>query len=116
VHFEVHPRQLLRLHYNGAVDPTSYLDHWQHLSHIHAPRPVHPGFPPGSVRREASYVWRQLLASRGLIKHAPSPKDRPKIAVPGGELDVSSPLGAPVSSLAAGPKGLGGGGLSTPLL
>src|SRR5581483_7684127 len=30
LHFEIHPRQLLRLRYNGAVDPTRYLDKWTH--------------------------------------------------------------------------------------
>ena len=28
LHFEVHPHQLLRLRYDGAVDPTTYLDGW----------------------------------------------------------------------------------------
>ena len=34
LHFEVHPRQLLHLGYDGAVDPTSYLNHWTHLNHV----------------------------------------------------------------------------------
>ena len=83
VHFEIHPRTLLRLHYNGAVDPTSYLDHWTHLKHVTAPRPEHPPLPPGPVRREASYVFRELLAARHLIKHAPPPRERPHVQVPG---------------------------------
>ena len=31
LHFEIHPVGLLGLGYDGAVDPTSYLDAWRHL-------------------------------------------------------------------------------------
>src|SRR5579864_2429021 len=34
LHFEVHPVGLLGLGYDGAVDPTSYLDAWQHLQDV----------------------------------------------------------------------------------
>jgi murein DD-endopeptidase MepM/ murein hydrolase activator NlpD len=34
LHFEVHPVQLLGLGYDGAVNPTSYLDAWQHLQDV----------------------------------------------------------------------------------
>ena len=34
LHFEVHPVQLLGLGYDGAVDPTKYLDAWKHLQDI----------------------------------------------------------------------------------
>jgi len=34
LHFEVHPVGLLGLGYDGAVDPTSYLDAWTHLQNI----------------------------------------------------------------------------------
>src|SRR5439155_23128553 len=70
LHFEIHPRSLLHLHYKGAVDPTSYLEQWQHLKSIRSPRPAHPRFPHGSLRREASLVWRQLLVARGLVGRA----------------------------------------------
>jgi murein DD-endopeptidase MepM/ murein hydrolase activator NlpD len=88
LHFEIHPHQLLRLDYNGAVNPTSYLEGWRHLATPKAPLPVHPPFPGGTVRREASYIWRELLAARGLTE-APKPSERPRIAVPHG--DESSP-------------------------
>jgi hypothetical protein len=71
LHFEIHPRSLLPLRYDGAVDPTSYLDHWAHLSHEHGSRPLHPHFPSGSARAQAIYVYRELLAARGLIRHRP---------------------------------------------
>ena len=85
LHFEIHPHQLLGLDYNGAVDPTGYLDDWRHVKRLRAPMPVHPRFPLGAVRAEASYVWRQLLAARGLAAHAPTAQERPHIAVPGAD-------------------------------
>ena len=82
LHFEIHPHQLLRLDYNGAVNPTGYLYSWRHVARPRAPKPAHPPFPPGAVRAEARYVWRQLLAARGLISHPPHPSERPHIRVP----------------------------------
>jgi len=115
LHFEVHPRHLLFLGYNGAVDPTGYLDGWPHLASVSTPRPVHPGFPPGAVRQEASYVWRELLAARGITRHAPSPKDRPHIALPSlvGGLDAA-PFGLPDTGLGAAART--GSRLPAPLL
>jgi murein DD-endopeptidase MepM/ murein hydrolase activator NlpD len=34
LHFEVHPVGLLGLGYDGAVDPTSYLDRWRHVQDV----------------------------------------------------------------------------------
>jgi hypothetical protein len=82
LHFEIHPHQLLRLDYNGAVDPTRYLDAWPHVEHARASKPTHPPFPLGTVRAEARFVWRQLLAARGLISHAPRLSERPRIGIP----------------------------------
>jgi hypothetical protein len=72
LHFEIHPRSLLPLRYDGAVDPTSYLDRWARLSHAHGSRPLHPRLPHGSARAQATYVYSALLAARGLIKRRPS--------------------------------------------
>jgi murein DD-endopeptidase MepM/ murein hydrolase activator NlpD len=82
LHFEIHPHQLLPLDYNGAVDPTGYLDGWRHIAVAHAPKPAHPSFPVGVVREEARFVWRRLLAARGLISRAPAPSERPSIHLP----------------------------------
>jgi murein DD-endopeptidase MepM/ murein hydrolase activator NlpD len=53
LHFEVHPASLLFLGYDGAVDPTPYLDAWRHLQDVHfpsgvawAPQPLHSLLPP----------------------------------------------------------------------
>src|SRR5436190_586104 len=71
LHFEIHPRSLLPLRYDGAVDPTSYLDRWARLSNARGSRPLHPRLPRGSAGAQAIYVYGELLAARGLIKRRP---------------------------------------------
>jgi hypothetical protein len=89
LHFEIHPRQLLHLHYNGAVDPTTYLDHWMRVTHVVVPRPTHPRLPgQPQLRKEARYVFRELLVARHLVHHRPSPKERPQVRVPLGAKDA----------------------------
>ena len=44
LHFEVHPVSLLYLGYDGAVDPTPYLDAWKHQQDL--PFPVAAGWAP----------------------------------------------------------------------
>ncbi|MDX6475503.1 MAG: peptidoglycan LD-endopeptidase LytH, partial [Gaiellaceae bacterium] len=44
LHFEVHPVSLLYLGYDGAVDPTAYLDAWSHQQDL--PFPVATGWVP----------------------------------------------------------------------
>jgi len=94
LHFEVHPRSLLQLHYDGAVDPTTYLEGWPHLQHVKAPAPVHPRFPRGkNARQETTLVFRKLLAARGAtaspvasvmpIPELLSPAELPAAAVSG---------------------------------
>jgi len=93
LHFEIHPRSLLHLGYDGAVDPTTYLDHWTHLKHIRAPAPVHPRLPTNPpLRSEARYVFRELLAARHLIGHAPKASQRPHVEVPSGANGFPLPL------------------------
>jgi hypothetical protein len=76
LHFEVHPYGLLKLGYDGAVDPTTYLQTW-HVEHVPAgqiPRPARPGAPAGVPRQEAAVVWHELLAARHLLPKAePAP-------------------------------------------
>jgi murein DD-endopeptidase MepM/ murein hydrolase activator NlpD len=58
LHFEIHPVSLLYLGYDGAVDPTKYLDAWKHAKDLAFPTaagwvPVVPGGPappePGAI-------------------------------------------------------------------
>ena len=94
LHFEIHPRSLLHLGYDGAVDPTTYLNHWTHLEHTRVPAPAHPRLPTDPpLRTEARYVFRELLAARHLIRHAPKPSQRPHIKIPTGA--NGSPLTLP---------------------
>ena len=80
LHFEIHPRQLLRLGYGGAVDPTTYLDSWSHLEDVDAPYPVRPRLPKSPLlRNEARRVFRELLAARHLLE---PPKATPHDPVP----------------------------------
>jgi hypothetical protein len=80
LHFEVHPHQLLRLRYDGAVDPTTYLNSWPHLRSVRAPFPVHPRLPRRpSFRREARQVFRRLLVARQLIEEPTKPIEQPQI-------------------------------------
>jgi len=44
LHFEIHPVSLLYLGYDGAVDPTPYLDAWQHQQDL--PFPIAGGWVP----------------------------------------------------------------------
>jgi murein DD-endopeptidase MepM/ murein hydrolase activator NlpD len=51
LHFEVHPVSLLYLGYDGAVDPTTYLQSWKRIQNL--PFPVAAGWapsPPGVVK------------------------------------------------------------------
>ncbi len=77
LHFEIHPQGLTSFGYDGAVDPTRYLQAWTHLTHVHAPRPTHPRLPrAAAARQEARYVFRELLAARGFLKKKPSAPPR----------------------------------------
>jgi murein DD-endopeptidase MepM/ murein hydrolase activator NlpD len=85
LHFEIHPRPLLHLGYDGAVDPTTYLDGWTHLHHADAPRPAHPPLPEEPrLRSEARYIFRELLAARHVAGHVSRPSPRPHVPIPAG--------------------------------
>jgi len=69
LHFEIHPHQLLKLGYDGAVDPTAYLEKWQvvHVPQNEIPQPAKLKAPSGTPAEEASVVWHQLLVARHLF-------------------------------------------------
>jgi hypothetical protein len=112
LHFEIHPRTLLHLGYDGAVDPTKYLNSWTHLEHVDAPRPTHPPLPEQPLlRNEARYVFRELLAARHLIRDAPKPSQRPHVSIPTGA--NGPPIAAPEPRREAAPATGPRSGMST---
>jgi murein DD-endopeptidase MepM/ murein hydrolase activator NlpD len=71
LHFEIHPhnKKLKRLGYDGAVNPTTYLQSW-HI--VKVPQNKIPGAvrlqaPAGTPSQEAAVVWRELLKARHLM-------------------------------------------------
>jgi murein DD-endopeptidase MepM/ murein hydrolase activator NlpD len=90
LHFEVHPRELLHLGYDGAVDPTTYLASWAKPSTDEPPVPVHPRLPRAAAfRLEALKNFRELLAARGLVH-------RPRRAAAPAPVRLPGPLPLPV--------------------
>jgi murein DD-endopeptidase MepM/ murein hydrolase activator NlpD len=69
LHFEVHPNQLIKLGYDGAVDPTAYLQKWSivRVPANEIPQPAKLKAPVGIPAEEASVVWHQLLVARHLL-------------------------------------------------
>jgi murein DD-endopeptidase MepM/ murein hydrolase activator NlpD len=70
LHFEVHPHQpaFVKLGYDGAVDPTTYLKKWkiEHVPQDEIPQPARLKAPVGTPTQEAAVVWHQLLVARHL--------------------------------------------------
>ena len=71
MHFEVHPHQpaFVKLGYDGAVNPTTYLHKWkvEHVPVDEIPQPAKLKAPVGAPRQEAAVVWHQLLVARHLL-------------------------------------------------
>ncbi|HEY7603671.1 MAG TPA: M23 family metallopeptidase [Gaiellaceae bacterium] len=96
LHFEIHPVSMLFLGYDGAVDPTRYLDAWKRLEDIRI-LPAVPLYatqsqsagtsapPPGAVLLEASDISTASGLDPGSLRRAM----RAPVTVSGG----STPLG-----------------------
>ena len=80
LHFEIHPHQYVDLGYDGAVDPTAYLQKWRvvHVPAKEMPNPATLKAPVGTPAQEAAVVWHELLAARHLL-HAPAPAAPAKV-------------------------------------
>ena len=78
LHFEIHPHQLLRLRYDGAVDPTGYLGGWDRVQSVPAaPHPKHPALTMRTgARRQAKSVYRRLLIARDLVMQPKRARER----------------------------------------
>jgi murein DD-endopeptidase MepM/ murein hydrolase activator NlpD len=104
LHFEVHPHQpaFVKLGYDGAVDPTTYLQKWrvEHLPPDEIPQPARLKAPVGAPAQEAAVVWHQLLVARhltGLTETAsgtatPAPAAQPFPHPPSYEASGAPPL------------------------
>jgi hypothetical protein len=95
LHFEVHPVGLLGLGYDGAVDPTKYLDAWRRLEDVRfaaaagwAPVPASSASAPapGAILLQASDISSASGLAPGSIEHALS-----AAAGDGGESEPATP-------------------------
>jgi murein DD-endopeptidase MepM/ murein hydrolase activator NlpD len=85
LHFEVHPHQLVRLGYDGAVDPTTYLHSWrvEHLPTSQIPPAARLRAPAGTPSQEAAVVWGELLKARHLMPDGePAVAETPSVRRP----------------------------------
>ena len=100
VHFEIHPHQpaFVKLGYDGAVDPTTYLKKWkvERVPADEIPRPARMRAPRGTPRQEAAVVWHQLLVARHLVSA------KPKAAAAAATGSTHRPFPHPPSFLASG--------------
>jgi hypothetical protein len=86
LHFEVHPVSFLYLGYDGAVDPTPYLDAWQHQQDLPFPIaggwvPPIPGFGPAAPEPGAILLGMHDISTAdgldpGSLEAALAPVDR----------------------------------------
>jgi murein DD-endopeptidase MepM/ murein hydrolase activator NlpD len=114
LHFEIHPRQLLSLEYDGAVDPTSYLDGWTHLDTVSLPLPVHPRLPKSQAFKNQALVdFRDLLAARQAIETATQPLALGFRPDPDRVVAQALPIGVPTVAATSGDDSAA---LGTPLL
>jgi hypothetical protein len=101
LHFEIHPHEpaFVKLGYDGAVNPTTYLQKWrvEHVPANEIPQPATLRAPVGAPRQEAAVVWQQLLVARHMTSST------------GAGAASSSPgqgLASPLALHAAGPAEL----------
>jgi murein DD-endopeptidase MepM/ murein hydrolase activator NlpD len=114
LHFEVHPHQpaFVKLGYDGAVDPTTYLQKWR-IEHVPAdeiPQPAKLKAPVGTPTQEAAVVWHQLLVARHLTGLTSSGSASSSTAAGGAPfphpLSLETPVIAAVQPTSAGVSSL----------
>jgi murein DD-endopeptidase MepM/ murein hydrolase activator NlpD len=86
LHFEIHPVSFLYLGYDGAVDPSPYLDAWQHQQDLPFPIaggwvPPIPGFGPAAPEPGAILLGMHDISTAdgldpGSLQQALAPVDR----------------------------------------
>ena len=77
LHFEVHPVALLFLGYDGAVNPTQYLDAWSASQDIEIRAAVPAGRRPGRDGRRADAGRDPARGERHLDRERPRPGRAP---------------------------------------
>jgi hypothetical protein len=87
LHFEIHPAGLIYLGYDGAVDPTQYLQAWQHLQNVRfeqvagwvpAASVTDPAPKPAAILLQVSDISEASGLDPGSLQRAIAPR------VPGG--------------------------------
>ncbi len=98
LHFEIHPVGLLGLGYDGAVDPTSYLERWQRALQVEAAAPAGIGWS----RRPAPAAGAILLAASDISSaDGLEPGSLTRALTP--EAAAAGTLALPVSAAPIGP-------------
>jgi hypothetical protein len=93
LHFEVHPVAMLYLGYDGAVDPTPYLDAWRHQQDL--PFPIAGGWAPavpGGSAPEPGAILLHVSDIGSADGLDPSSLDRALVAPKASELLRSLPV------------------------
>jgi hypothetical protein len=83
LHFEIHPASMLALGYDGAVNPTSYLESWRRLTARSAAAIRAGSAPrPGAILLSSSDISTASGLDRGSILRAfqKAPKQSPYVA------------------------------------
>ncbi|HZT16250.1 MAG TPA: M23 family metallopeptidase [Gaiellaceae bacterium] len=108
LHFEIHPVSLLYLGYDGAVDPTPYLNAWQHQQDL--PFPVAASWlavvPGGSAPEPGAILlgMNDISSADGL-----DPESLRRALVPPNPASLLRELAAPTTAPAAPTRDLGRG-------
>src|SRR5262249_61827847 len=86
----------------GPAPPTKHPEGRTHRDPGDPPRPTPPARPAEpQLRKEARYVFREPLAARPLIRHAPKPSRRPHVSIPPDASDHPVAAPAPIREAAS---------------
>jgi murein DD-endopeptidase MepM/ murein hydrolase activator NlpD len=70
LHFEVHPASMLGLGYDGAVNPTAYLESWRRLTDLSAVSGAGVASRPGAILIEVSDISTATGLEHGSLERA----------------------------------------------
>jgi len=106
LHFEIHPISMLELGYDGAVNPTSYLESWRRLTEQTAAAIRSRSTPrPGAILLSVSDISNASGLQRASIEHAfaggAMRKATPYLVAAGARRDAPKRSAAQVAALQA---------------